>query len=125
LGVSDSWFYTWTKNVAQYMHCEAGSDMAAEFVPMINGVGQLTSGLTNHYQMEWAAANAHFLLGYNEPDPGNHPHRVDPADAAKDWVMVQAAATLTNLTLVCKHTRSLNLPLLVMHGPILRDCLCF
>lgn len=44
---------------------------AAEFVPMINGVGQLDSGVTDHYQMEWRAANAHYLLGYNEPDPGN------------------------------------------------------
>ena len=33
------------------------------------GIGQLDAGLSNHYQMEWRAANAHYLLGYNEPDP--------------------------------------------------------
>lgn len=57
------------KNSAQYTHCTGMQ--AAEFVPMINGVGQLDSGVTDHYQMEWRAANAHYLLGYNEPDPGN------------------------------------------------------
>ena len=36
----------------------------------INGVGQCDQPLTNHYQMEWTAANAHYLLGYNEPDFG-------------------------------------------------------
>jgi hypothetical protein len=35
LGLSDSWFYTWTKNAAQYKQCPTTS--AAEFVPMING----------------------------------------------------------------------------------------
>ena len=105
------------------------------------GIGQLDSGLTHHFQTEWAAANAHFLLGYNEPDPvrervfcdafshskssfyrdrlrtnivrenskqdvclqgngHNHPHMVSPALAAKDWVKVQAAATLMELKLV-------------------------
>lgn len=49
------------------------------------------------------AANAHYLLGYNEPDPGNghnHPHMVSPAAAARDWVMVQAAAEQLGLQLV-------------------------
>ena len=37
------------------------------------------------------------------PDPGNghnHPHMVDPADAARDWVHVQDAADQTGLALV-------------------------
>jgi hypothetical protein len=37
LGLSDSWFYTWMTNAAQYSRCESPSDQAAEFVPMING----------------------------------------------------------------------------------------
>lgn len=70
---------------------------------MINGIGQMDSPVTVHYMKEWKAGNAHYLLGYNEPDYGNghnHPHAVDPADAAKDWVKVQAAAKQTGLTLV-------------------------
>lgn len=103
LGLADSWYYTWMMNSAQYGRCESPADQAAEFVPMVNGIGQLDTGLTNHYQTEWRAANAHYLLGYNEPDPGNghnHPHMVSPAAAAKDWVHVQAAAKLMDLKLV-------------------------
>lgn len=95
LGLSDSWYYTWMENFAQYNKCDKEALLGKEFVPMINGVGQLDSGLSSHFKMEWAQKNAHFLLGYNEPDPGNghnHPHMVSPADAAKDWVNVQNAA---------------------------------
>merc|ERR1712232_48616 len=52
------------------------------------------------------AANAEFLLGYNEPDAGNgkhnHPHEVSPADAAAAWPKVQALAASMSppLTLV-------------------------
>ena len=103
LGLADSWYYTWMENAAQYRTCP-GHSQAAEFVPMINGIGELDpEGVSSHFQREWAAANAHFLLGYNEPDPGNghnHPHRAAPADAAKDWVAVQKAAEMTGLTLV-------------------------
>ena len=90
-------------NAAQYSRCESPLDQAVEFVPMINGVGQLEEGLSHHFQEEWRSANAHYLLGYNEPDYGNghnHPHMVSPAVAAKDWVNVQAAATLMGLKLV-------------------------
>jgi hypothetical protein len=67
------------------------------------GVGQLADGVPEHYAKEWASFNARYLLGYNEPDYGdghNHPHMVDPADAAKDWVLVQKAAEDNNLKLV-------------------------
>ena len=103
LGLADSWYYTWMTNAAQYGRCESPLDQAVEFVPMINGVGQLEKGLSHHFQEEWRSANAHYLLGYNEPDYGNghnHPHMVSPAVAAKDWVNVQAAATLMGLKLV-------------------------
>ena len=59
--------------------------------------------VSSHFASEWASRNAHYLLGYNEPDYGNghnHPHMVDPADAAKDWLFVEAAATQTGLELV-------------------------
>ena len=52
---------------------------------------------------EWVGSNAHYLLGYNEPDPGNghnHPHMVSPELAAKDWVKVQQAAERLRLKLV-------------------------
>ena len=89
-------------NAAQYETCPDGSQ-AAEFVPMINGVGQLKDGVSAHFAKEWQSKGARYLLGYNEPDPGNghnHPHMVDPTDAAKDWVSVQRAATELGLGLV-------------------------
>lgn len=95
-------YYTWMMNTAQYMRCDAMSQ-AAEFVPMVNGVGQLDDGVSSHYQKEWTTNNAHYLLGYNEPDFGNghnHPHMVAPAAAAKDWVNVQKAAEQLGLALV-------------------------
>eukprot|EP00662_Eupelagonemidae_sp_cell21_P011948 gene11948-3467_t len=58
LGLKDSWFYTWMLNA---------------FVPMVNGVGQLDNGITSHYAKEWAEKNAHYLLGYNEPDTPPNP----------------------------------------------------
>lgn len=103
LGLHDSWYYTWTQNTAQYTKCKDPLQQAAEFVPMINGVGQLKNGITSHFAKEWAAGNAHYLLGYNEPDYGNghnHPHMVDAADAAKDWVDVQTVAQQLGLGLV-------------------------
>ena len=102
LGLSDSWYYTWTLNSCQYNKCKP-AQQGAEFVPMINGVGQVNNGVTNHFKREWQAANAHYLLGYNEPDPGNghnHPHRVAPKEAAKDWVFVQQVAEELGLALV-------------------------
>eukprot|EP00040_Diaphanoeca_grandis_P006807 m.38679 g.38679 ORF g.38679 m.38679 type:complete len:398 (-) comp17987_c0_seq1:241-1434(-) len=101
LALKDSWFYTWMKNAAQYKTCPFGS--AAEFAPMINGIGQLANGISGHYKKEWIANNAKYLLGYNEPDYGNghnHPHMVSPADAAKDWVLVQNLAEELGLGLV-------------------------
>jgi hypothetical protein len=87
-------------NGAQYRQCPGA---AAEFVPMINGIGQLANGVTAHFAAEWKSLHARYLLGYNEPDPGNghnHPHRAAPADAAKDWVLVQNAASELGLGLV-------------------------
>jgi len=58
---------------------------------------------SHHYVQEWASANARYLLGYNEPDYGNgknHPHMCSPADAAKDWPLVQAVAAQFNPPLI-------------------------
>eukprot|EP01043_Picozoa_sp_COSAG02_P038436 COSAG02_NODE_2963_length_7646_cov_10.941036_7_plen_276_part_00 len=113
LGLHDSWYYTWTKNPSQYNRCpfaKAPQELAREFVPMINGVGQAGDvSQNNHSATVWRDANAHYLLGYNEPDLGridpvtgksNHPHMVDPAVAAQDWVAVQALAEQTSLKLI-------------------------
>ena len=90
LGLSDSWYYTWTKDSCQ--HCGGRNpkckpaQQGVEFVPMINGIGQLFNGINPRIKLKWTTANVHYLLGYNEPDPGHHPHEAAPRDAAKDWV---------------------------------------
>ena len=46
----------------------------------------LTHTLTGKLKQEWEEANAHYLLGYNEPDYGNghnHPHMMSPLQAAE------------------------------------------
>jgi hypothetical protein len=82
-------------NPSQYNEC-GDEKLAAEFVPMVAGIGQTQSMMTDSIKRKWAAANAHYLLGYNEPDSGNgkhnHPHEASPADAAADWPKVQAVA---------------------------------
>lgn len=113
LGLHDSWYYTWTKNPSQYNRCSFGQSqqvLGKEFVPMINGVGQAAGDGVNEHNIEvWRKANAHYLLGYNEPDPGrinpvtgksNHPHMVAPAAAARDWVEVQGLAERLSLKLI-------------------------
>lgn len=53
--------------------------------------------------MDPVLEGAKYILGYNEPDPGNghnHPHMVEPAVAAQDWVKVQKAADELGLGLV-------------------------
>ena len=37
---------------------------------MINGVGEAVMSNEEHFLTVWRDANAHYLLGYNEPDPG-------------------------------------------------------
>jgi len=107
LGRENGWYYTWTKRTSAADVCRneenlwgatpnaAGVQMGGEFVPMLIGVGEAQRALDkiDLYRAEWTRANAHFLLGYNEPDPSpNHPHAVDPATAAIDWVKVQQVA---------------------------------
>jgi len=95
LGLADSWFYTWSMNPSPDNKCKT-EKQAAEFVPMVNGIGQTQNFMTDAVKSMWAAANVHYLLGYNEPDSGNgkhnHPHEASPADAAADWPKVQAVA---------------------------------
>jgi len=65
---------------------------------MVIGKGlakRLNTGATKR-----AFAGAKYLLGYNEPDPGPHPHKMDPAEAAADWPDMQDLAAANNLTLV-------------------------
>lgn len=60
---------------------------------MVIGVGSKVK--TEAIKQRWIAANAHYLLGYNEPDYGNghnHPHMATPAQAAEDWPVVQEVA---------------------------------
>lgn len=92
LGLEDSWYYTWMAITSQRGIC-GKQKLAAEFVPMINGVDQ------NHdiadIKEAWKAANVHYLLGYNEPDYGNghnHPQMATPAKAASDWPKLQKLA---------------------------------
>jgi len=99
LNLGDSWYYNWIGNPSQYDKCKVGKGAnrtAVEFVPMINGLKAVKSMMnSHHYVQEWASANVRYLLGYNEPDYGNgknHPHMCSPADAAKEWVNVQAVA---------------------------------
>ena len=105
LGLSDSWWYTWTPNTNQYSKCNhvQPSKLGHEFVPMVIGLGLASKDNNSHFLKEWAASNAHYLLGYNEPDYGNghnHPHMCHPADAARDWPNVTALAKLAGLSLV-------------------------
>ena len=58
--------------------------------------------MSSHFASEWASRNAHYLLGYNEPDYGNghnHPHMCSPAAAAADWPNLQASAR--DLVAIC------------------------
>ena len=55
-------------------------------------IGINAGGPGGHWQDEWRARNVKFLLGYNEPDPGNHPHACHPAEAAADWPRLQKIA---------------------------------
>lgn len=91
LRLNDSWFYNWIVHPSQYSKCPPPfSKLGAEYVPMINGIGALPP--QGPYAREWAEANVHFLLGYNEPDPGHHPHACTPMAGAKAWVQVQQIA---------------------------------
>jgi hypothetical protein len=111
LNLDNSWHYTWQgDHVTQNGKCD-GQQVSSEFVPMAIGVkcpgwgeGECVAALeesieslnTDEVRAKWKKANAHFLLGYNEPDAGNgkhnHPHEVSPADAAAAWPKVQALA---------------------------------
>ena len=108
LGLGDSWFYTWTPKpfMGAWNSCPDGPlSQGYEFVPMIIGVHPNVAGgiIDPSPQMiqSWHDYNAHYLLGYNEPDPGkNHPNSVDPVAAASAWVKVQQIAEREGLTLV-------------------------
>jgi len=107
LKLHDSWSYNW--KAAPQAQC--GKSLSHEFVPMAIGTKCASIGKSNcaveieksveildndETRAKWKAANAKFLLGYNEPDAGNgkhnHPHEASPADAAKAWPKVQALA---------------------------------
>ena len=102
LGLGDSWYYSWLNTpYGQRNACEkevkAGTLLAAEFVPMIIGIGVAPNKLSPTFVEDWKSTNAQYLLGYNEPDYGNghnHPHMMSPADAAKDWPNVQKVAAM-------------------------------
>jgi len=92
LGLEDSWYYTWTKATSGSDNCQHqgywGVDQGAEFVPMVTNL--------NNYRyheklaLEMERSNAHFLLGYNEPELNDAP----PYESALDWVHVQELAAM-------------------------------
>jgi hypothetical protein len=78
----------------------ADHPQAAEYVPMINRIGFIDA-LEDPEDTTldvWREANAHYLLGFNEPDYGNggdppqHPAQCTPAEAAVAWTRVQRLA---------------------------------
>lgn len=88
VGLSDSkaWFYTWTKAASKGNKCSPAEQGGAEFVPMVNGVGQLNPARLQNVQFQrtvarWPKFGAKFLLGYNEPDDDGCGgcHRAPPA----------------------------------------------
>jgi len=98
LGLDNSWHYTWMAAPSQKNRC-GRQTISAEFVPMINGINQAAKKMTDDIKTQWTRTNAHFLLGYNEPDYGNghnHPHMATPAVAAADWPDVQRLAAMFN-----------------------------
>merc|ERR1719343_1416652 len=118
LKLGDSWSYNW-QSTSPSKCSEKG--ISAEFVPMVIGTECASIGGTHcaaeiekviarldndGTRAKWKAANAQFLLGYNEPDAGNgkhnHPHEASPADAAAAWPKIQALAAAMSppLTLV-------------------------
>lgn len=107
LNMSDSWYYTWTLHPSQGSKCRYqgywGTDQAAEFVPMVNGIGQAQKMIANGQLTQiYAKGNVQYILGYNEPDgtKPSHPHACTPEAAAKDWVYVQRFAESYNAKLV-------------------------
>lgn len=95
LSLDNSWFYNWLHVPSQYGNCN-GKRQAAEYVPMVIGINVTVAPDTPAI---WEAANARYLLGYNEPDFGNghnHPHMCSPEEAAKDWHRLQSLATSTS-----------------------------
>lgn len=104
VNLDNSWYYTWLHNPYQFSKCDQDEyPVASEFVPMIIGLNQSAS-LTSEVIAKWKISNAHYLLGYNEPDYGNghnHPHMCHPRDVAKDWTAtVQRIGVEQNLKLV-------------------------
>merc|ERR1712165_511473 len=86
---------------SQYNKCK-DQVLAKEWAPMVIGIN-ITNTFTGDWLKTFQKSNAHYLLGYNEPDYGNghnHPHMCSPAAAAQDWVKVQKLAADANLTLV-------------------------
>lgn len=64
---------------------------------MVNSINNAKRHMTEEIKNHWAATNAHYLLGYNEPDYGNghnHPQAATPADAAANWPDLQALAAM-------------------------------
>jgi hypothetical protein len=95
LGLKDAWYYAWNAGSQQVIKNCGGLNVTAEFVPMIIGAWLAKKENVSKLKEEWAGANVHYLLGYNEPDHGNghnHPHMVTPALAASDWPQVQKLA---------------------------------
>ena len=103
LGLSSSWFYNWLALPYYGSVCD-GHHQSAEFVPMMGSIGQANATMSvmcgaqpcdlrtdNWITRNWIPSGVRYLLGYNEPD-GHEGGKCAPADAARDWVQVQALA---------------------------------
>ena len=70
-------------------------------VNRVREINGLVKGLLNtQHRYRLSEPSCYNDCSHSPGNGHNHPHMVDPADAAKDWLDVEAAATQLGLELV-------------------------